>query len=67
MVDNEEGEVSQISKLQMEIEQKNNVLLQLKAELEKQNDYQLLQEQYLSGTGERFFLALLLRETWPES
>ena len=46
MVDNEEGEVSQISKLQMEIEQKNNVLLQLKAELEKQNDYQLLQEQY---------------------
>ena len=46
MVDNEEGEVSQISKLQMEIEQKNNLLLQLKAELEKQNDYQLLQEQY---------------------
>ncbi len=46
MVDNEEGEVSQISKLQMEIEQKNNLLLQLKAELEKQNDYQLLQEKY---------------------
>ena len=46
MVDNEEGEESQINKLQMEIEQKNNVLLQLKAELEKQNDYQLLQEQY---------------------
>ena len=46
MVDDEEGEVSQISKLQMEIEQKNNLLLQLKAELEKQNDYQLLQEQY---------------------
>ena len=46
MVDNEEGEVSQINKLQMEIEQKNNLLLQLKAELEKQNDYQLLQEQY---------------------
>ena len=46
MVDNDEGEVSQISKLQMEIEQKNNLLLQLKAELEKQNDYQLLQEQY---------------------
>ena len=46
MVDNEQGEASQISKLQMEIEQKNNVLLQLKAELEKQNDYQLLQEQY---------------------
>ena len=46
MVDNEEGEVSQISKLQMEIEQKNNLLLQLKSELEKQNDYQLLQEQY---------------------
>lgn len=46
MVDNEAGEVSQISKLQIEIEQKNNLLLQLKAELEKQNDYQLLQEQY---------------------
>ena len=53
MVDNEEGEVSQINKLQMEIEQKNNLLLQLKAELEKQNDYQLLQEQYRYGYQEQ--------------
>ena len=45
-LDDDSRENSEISRLQLEIEEKNNVLLQLKAELQRQEDYRLLQEQY---------------------
>ena len=41
----EENKNTEISRLQEEIEQKNNILLQLKAELERQEDYKNLQQQ----------------------
>jgi hypothetical protein len=45
-VDEDSRENSEISRLQLEIEEKNSVLMQLKAELQRQEDYRLLQEQY---------------------
>ena len=45
-LDDDSCENSEINRLQLEIEEKNNVLLQLKAELQRQEDYRLLQEQY---------------------
>ena len=45
-LDDDSRENSEINRLQLEIEAKNNVLLQLKAELQRQEDYRLLQEQY---------------------
>ena len=45
-VDEDCHENSEISRLQLEIEEKNGVLQQLKAELQRQEDYRLLQEQY---------------------
>ena len=46
IVEDEGKDNSEIGRLQLEIERKNNVLLQLKAELERQEDYKKLQEQY---------------------
>ena len=43
--DDEENKNTEINRLQDEIEKKNNILLQLKAELERQEDYKNLQEQ----------------------
>ena len=43
---NEGQQTSEISRLQLEIDQKNDILLRLKAELQRQEDYKTLQEQY---------------------
>ena len=42
---NDENKDTEINRLQEEIEKKNDILLQLKAELERQEDYKNLQQQ----------------------
>ena len=37
---------SEIARLELEIEQKNDILLQLQTELQKQEDYNILKQQH---------------------